>query len=182
MKEKIGFTKRKIHIYRIGVLPLAKVPNDVIQEYWQSLYMEGWLDSRLCDVDNPTWSDVVEMIVRMGSQMYCVMDSDKMVAEFMLENFTGRAAQIHFSCSPRSTPQMNLYTAREASRIILEEWKGPDGPYLDTLYGLTPVTNRVACIFTLKVGFKKIGILPNGMRDRGKIVNAMISTKVRNGR
>lgn len=156
---------------KIKIVPLLSLPKDQVEYYWQSLYMEGTLEKRMCDLINPTWSDVKDMIVRMGRSMYMIQNQDNdLVAEFMLENFTGNAAQVHFSMAPKLSLGQMLQIGTEVSDLVT---KGM------TLYGLTPVTNRPACLFVLKTGFKKLGILPEGIRDRGEVVDAMITVKRR---
>ena len=56
------------------IVRMLQLPLDNIQTYWQLLYMHGYLDYRLCDVDNPTWEDVKEMIQRMGNTMFAIVD------------------------------------------------------------------------------------------------------------
>lgn len=155
---------------------------DEVQTYWQTLAMHDTLKYRLCNLDDPTWADVVNMIRLHGKFMFNAgcYKTDKIVGDFMLENYTGKAAQIHISLHPENTYKRTLQLSREITDTILNTWTTEDGsPYLETLFGLTPVTNRVACVHALKVGFKKIGILPHGILDRGKNVDAMISIKTR---
>lgn len=166
------------------VMPVKHAHPDVVQTYWQTLHMHDTLKYRLCDVNNPTWSDVKDMIIRMGQSMYVIYDSERkeIISEFMLENFTGHSAQVHFSMHPANTTPYSLRVAREATDDILNLWtRDADRkvPYLQSIYGLTPVTNRAACIFVQKVGFRKLGVLPGGMSDRGQIVDAMLTVKAR---
>lgn len=163
------------------ILPLMNIPPDVVELYWQTLYMENTLRFRLCDIIDPTFADVKNMIQRLGKQMYMIVDMEtkQAVGEFMLEGFTGKAAQVHFSMHPKNTFKESIQLGTWCNDTVLATWTHPEdgSPYLQTLYGLTPVTNRAACIFTLKTGYKKIGILPNGMRDRGEIVDAQIAIR-----
>lgn len=168
------------HIRQWNILPLSHCNVDQVQTYWQTLHMYDTLQYRLCDMVSPSWEDVKDMIVRMGQGMYCVFEDNKIVSEFALEHFTGHSAQVHFSMHPDNSAKQNLRIAREVTDDILALWKRKDDePFLRSIYGLTPVTNRVACIFVQKVGFKKIGILPGGISDRGKVVDAMITIKAR---
>ncbi len=164
-----------------AIFPIKSVPPDVVETYWQTLYMNDTLQFRLCDTIDPTWADVKDMIGRLGNQMYMVIDTDngQAIAEFMFEGFTGRSAQVHFSMHPNNSFKESIALGKWTNDTVLNEWKHPDdgGPYLRSLYGLTPVTNRAGCIFALKTGYKKIGVLPGGMIDRGKIVDAMITIR-----
>lgn len=158
------------HAHSFSVLPLLKCEPDAIQTYWQTLYMHDTLKHRLCDVKNPSWTDVLDMIRRMGKNMYCAVDENgEIIGEFMLENKTGDAWQIHFSIHPEAKYVHTIHVCQKVREQVLT-WPG-----CSTLFGLTPITNRVACITVLKAGFKKVGILPSGIRTHEGVVDAMIS-------
>ena len=156
------------NIYQIK--PLTQCEYDEIQEYWQLLYMHDRLKYRLCDVKDPTWADVKDMIAWKGKHMYVVRLGDVIKGEFLLENFTGRAAQVHFSARPGLTATESFALGRFTTDQLLES-------YLDTLFGLTPASNRAALMYNLRVGFKRVGVLHNGMYDRGRLVDAYLMVK-----
>lgn len=124
------------------------------------------------------------MIERLGRACFNVVNQERaeVIAEFTLEGFVGKAAMVHFSMHPGNTPQYSLKLAREVTDSILTTWSEPinGSPFLYTLYGLTPVTNRAACAFVQRVGFKKLGILPKGQMEDGEhYVDALITIKER---
>jgi len=160
------------------IVPLLALTTAKIQEYFQVLYMHDTLKYRFADIDEPQWADVIDVIKRMGKQMYFVTNEEGILAEFTLEGFTGKSAQVHFSFHPTAlSTKEKLGVGKFTLDQIFNHWKNPetDEAYLDSLYGLTPTPNRVACIFALKAGFNKLGVLPSGMRYRGAIVDAMVS-------
>ena len=160
------------------IVPLMSQKQDDVQYYFQQLYAADTLKYRFSDLDNPQWLDVLEIIQRMGQGMYLVRDCDRnLVAEFTLEGFTGQSAQLHFSMHPGINIREKLVIARHTLEHILLHWINPatTRPFLKSVYGLTPIPNRVACIFALKAGFKKLGILPGGCTYMGKTADAMIS-------
>jgi len=146
------------------------VPPDAVQEYWQLQYMHDRLKHRLCDIVNPSWTDVLDMICRMGKHMYMIFHQDVAVCEFMLENFTGRSAQIHFSMRPGLKASDSFKIARFGVDSLLVN-------YLESLYGLIPVPNRASKIHCLRSGFTCLGILPSGLSYQGKIVDAYIMVR-----
>ena len=167
-----------------GVTPLLALPFKPVRIYFESLIDSGLLRQRLCDVENPTWDDVVDMIGRMGRQMYLVSQPDgRVLAEFTLDNFTGKSAQVHFSMWPENRPQFSMHLARTVTDQVLNAWtlQDSDEPYLYSLYGLTPVKNRAACAFVQRVGFKKVCILPGGHKYQGRIDDALVTIKARDG-
>lgn len=161
-----------------GIRPLTTFNVDAIQQYWQTLYMHDLLRHRLCDIKDPTWSDVKDMIVRMGNTMFhvCRPDTDEIIGDFMLEHFTGRAAQIHFSMHPDVKFPEAIRIGKFVLDNLLYRWKRSDQTsFLSSVYGLTPINNRTACIYVLKAGMKKIGVLPDGITNQGEVVDAMLT-------
>lgn len=112
---------------------------------------------------------------------FVIDDTPEIIGEFTLENFTGLAAQIHCCLHPERGASQNLRTACFAVNEVLQEWKNGNGsPYVETLYGVTPITNRVSTLFNQKVGFRRIGILPKGITDHtGTVVDAVLTVKER---
>jgi len=166
----------------LNIVPLLAMPSDEVQFYFQTLAMHGLLKYRLSDYDDPQWEDVKDVIRRMGNHMYVLTTDKRILAEFTLENFTGRAAQIHFSMHPGNTAFQNLKLCRYGLKTILSTWRQEDDelePYLDSLYGLTPIHNRVACLFVLRAGFKKLGTLKSACQYCGHICDGMITSFTR---
>jgi len=155
----------------LAVAPLLSLDKDQVQTYFQQMYSHDTLKYRLSDVVEPTWSDVLDVIKRIGKQMFMVVDqnSDDILGEFTLENATGHAVQGHFSTHPTLSWPERLEIGRFALRFILKN------PYIDAVFGLTPLTNRPACIYALKIGFKKQGILHHGMLVNSVPEDCMIS-------
>ena len=79
-----------VHTRDYYIVNMTSLPLDVVQTYWQTLGMHDRLAARLCDIDDPQWEDVLDMIRRMGRTMFACVDKDSFIwGEFMLENFTG---------------------------------------------------------------------------------------------
>jgi len=169
----------------LRVAPVLTLHPHVVQTYFQQMYMADTLKYRFSDIDDPTWSDALEVIQRMGQSMYMVMDvtpgqEDHPVAEFSLENFTGRSARTHFSTHPNASSPERVRAGRFGSHYTLTRKHPETGEYFfDSLYGLTPISNRAACIFAIKCGFKKTGVLPSGMMYLGQPEDCMISIATR---
>lgn len=167
----------------ILLAPTLSLHGDVVQEYWQLLDVYGFLEYRLCDIKDPKWMDVVDMIKRIGNQMYSVVDvgSDAILGEFVLENFTGKSAQIHFSFRPEDiTFKDRIFIGKYVLDFIFNKWVGSDDiPFLDSVFGLTPSSNRAAILVALKCGFKRLGILPSGINSGGKAEDAIITVACR---
>ncbi len=164
----------------LRVTPLLSIDAHEVQYYFQTLAVHELLEERFSDIESPTWSDVVAVITRMGQQMYLVVNQkDRIVGEFMLENFTGRSAQVHFSMSPEVSPKERLAAGKLGLRHTLHCPHPDRGYFLDSIYGLTPLVNRAACGFALRAGLKRQGVLPSGMTYKGEPVDCMISVCTR---
>ena len=153
------------------ILPLIEVDGVVVRAYWDALLTADTLKYRFSDEVDPDIEIVRDVIRRMYRGMFAVVESGVMIAEYTLEGFTGKSAQLHFSFHPSRGDK------KEVCRLVLAEIFKT----LDSVYGLTPKPNRVACIFALRNGFKKLGILPSGCTYMGQIVDAQISVAVKSG-
>lgn len=144
---------------------LTAQPRDLVQEYFQVLYMYDLLKDRFYDTKNPTWSDVEQIIRYRGPGMFFVFDTEKdsgvPIAEFTLDFPTGKANMIHFSVHPDLPWSEVIKTMKFGVWSVLTQWKRKDGsPYSLALSGLTPLRLRPACISVLKTGFRKLGVVP----------------------
>jgi hypothetical protein len=163
------------------IMPVETVPMEAIRGYFDALTMTGRLGPRLCDISDPTPNDAIGMLARCTPHVYFLAHPSEryILAEFTLENFIGRSAQLHFSIHPNVSPQTAFMLGRTATDRVLHDWKLYNRPYLDSLYGLTPTLNRPACAFVQRCGFKKLGVLRGAQHWRGEPCDAMITTKAR---
>lgn len=149
---------------------------DGVQEYFKVLLDADLLRHRLSDIQNPT---VDQAILNVTKHTYCVLE-DGIIAEFALEGFTGRSAQCHFSMHPDNDAVKNKEISHFIHNEILNVWKRDDGfPYLDSLYGIQSVKNRAGCLFALRMGFKKLGIIESACHSDGEVTDGMLSTMSR---
>lgn len=156
---------------------------DKVMRYWEALERVDNLKYRLSDIPGATRKDVIKVMRRHGEHMYVVTaPDDNIVAEFALDTFTGRAAQVHFSMHPDNSLKENLRITRFGLNTILSRWKNPKDPlepYLDTLIGLTPVLNRRATIFIQKAGMRKLAIIENACTYINTVCDGLLTTLTR---
>lgn len=166
-----------------AVVQTKKTPKAVVEHYWRALEKSGRIQDRLCGFKNPTWRDA-ERLIQDCPHSFNVYDEEReiLVADFALTTFTGKSAQVHFSMHPENSPQYSMKVARTITDQILNVWHEkdhPDKPFLYSLFGLTPVTNRTACAFVQRVGFKKVGTLYMGQQIGDTYVDALLTIKKR---
>jgi len=165
------------------VAPARGLDYQALHGYWSAVEAAGLLDLRF--PEKPV-ADLNKFVAerRLQDHEYYVIHcgSGQLVGEFSLENFMGKAAQVHFSMHPDNEPSFNVELASCVADQLLYQWKDfrdLSRTFLDTLLGLTPIPNRAACIFVLRAGFEKLGVLPSSMNYLGEVVDTMVSVRVR---
>lgn len=167
------------------VLQTRKIPPTIVEYYWQRLYYHDFLRYRLCDFTHPTWADAKAMLERHPEHSYlAVLPDGEPVIEFLMEGFTGKSAVIHFSARPENNTRDTIEMCTRITDTILTQWKikthtGDSEPFLENIMGITPVTNRAACIMVQKIGFKKTCVMPFSATHFGEAVDGMVTNKTR---
>jgi len=146
--------------------------------------MADTLKYRWSDMKDPTADQVISYCQERSQHKYAVMDVDAgtMKAEFSLGPYSGKAAQIHFSMHPTNETSLNHFLAETVTDSILYNWKDVvnlEESFLDTLFGVTPVPNRPACIFIRKAGFQAMGTILSGAKYLNETCDGLFTTKSR---
>ena len=84
---------------------------------------------------------------------------------------------MHFSMRPSTNFKEKIRIGKFVLNYLFTKWLNPETkkPYLASVFGLTPHTNRAAIVIARKAGFKVLGILPKGVQSEGTAVDAVIS-------
>ena len=151
----------------LTLVPVHKCVPLEVEQYWQDLAKKDLLVKRWYNRKDPKWKDVHGIILdimsgRQQALMYMVYSKDEIIAEITLDNFMGKAAQTHFSIHPDLSYADTLAVSKDVVRILLTILYDPvtREPMVYSLFGITPLTFKSACILALKVGYKKMGVLP----------------------
>ena len=167
------------------IVPMQMVKLVSVSNYFQDLSDANLINLRFPDIeDGPNKVTICAEEVYKQHHSYVVVNccTQKIVSEVHLAEFSGKSAKIHFSQHPTNTTKLNRYLAKAITDCILNVWTFPGIKYnsfLDTLIGVTPSNNRAACLYVLRSGFTKLGIIPNCIDYLGVPANAMISFKTR---
>ena len=154
----------------IKTVPLLTLPADQVQTYWQTLYMHDKLGDRLGDVVDPTWTDVVNMIVHSGKSLFHILDDDRVVADIGLQHYNGASAQAHGSIHPELELRHALPIAREGLKQLFEITT------LASLWALIPIVHRTSVLVAQKIGFKIRGIAPQSLPFKGRVEDSYFMT------
>jgi len=165
------------------VVPAPALAHETLFGYWHALEAADTLKYRWSDIESPTAGAIVDH-VKNSVHCYNVVDVSNglVLADFSLGPFTGRAAQIHFSMLPGQPTALSAFLADKVSDMILLHWKdvvGLEESFVETLFGITPTKNRVACIFIRKAGFKTMGTLVSGTKYLNEVCDGLLTTKSR---
>ncbi len=168
----------------LNIRTMSAFPKHEIQTYWQTLAMHDTLKYRINDIANPLWDDV-QKILSNESYIHTYVkdmneDNPRIVGECMLEGFKGSSAKLHFSLLPGTTPEEKKEITHRTLDLLLQCFDGTEGgPTVTTLYGVTPLLNRVACIYVLRSRFTKLAVLPDAEIHNGKVCDAMLTVLTR---
>jgi len=168
--------KHKYYIEdKILIIPHIQAESIKVYNYWQTLIDSDRLKYRLCDTVLPDISDVYDIFNNPLNQVYYIydIDSNKYIAEYMLNNFQAKTCQIHFSFLPIH-PLRSIRIGKNVTDFLLELG------IIDSLFGVTPVSNKLACRFIERVGFEHQFVLRSGCKYFGSIDDALISVKQEN--
>ena len=165
-----------------AVIPSRGIEIPIAYEYWSALFKHGLLKDRLSDLDDPDISEAMDFWVN-SDNLYGVIhcESGDMVADFAIGHITGKAGQLHFGFFPKGlSRKVKLELAQLVHGLILNTWRDPsdaEKSYLDTIYGLTPLQNKLACAFVLKAGMRKVAVVPHACTHLNAIDDAMLTIK-----
>lgn len=133
--------------------------------------------------DRPiTESRFISLLTDEECTPYVVCKNGVIVLLCWLNSWKGNSARLHFTMFPESWG-----TARNAFKIgtkmvrYLLSAQLNGSHFVDTIIGVTPMTNKLACRYALNVGMKKIAIIPNSDYNfySGKTEDMMLSIATR---
>ena len=152
-------------MYRIRSLGRRQeLTEPTLEMLWAKIQADGLAETLFYD---GSVRDEYDFICAMMNRTTCpwLVTCDGRFALFSwLNDAEGRAMRIHFTMFKESWGGRRnaADVARHFVSYVLTR-RDADGCLLDTLYGLTPTSNRLACRFVQRAGMEKIGILPNAV-------------------
>lgn len=150
--------------------------------YWNTLLKSGQAKARFCEALVNTYADIRAILDAYSMHTFYVWDPEhsRLCAEGTLCNFVGLAAQVHFSIHPNYRGSAGRQAAIETLDWMMTlRRQEEDQPLVKSIFGLTPVGNKLALKFIQCVGFELRGILPGAVYDApaGQYVDAVISVR-----
>jgi len=148
------------------------IPTEAIADIYYKLEEENSLHNLFIENDCPTVLDFIALVQSPLNNFYAVLDkaSKDLVAIFWVNGKTAISMTIH-------TAFFKQYFGKavEVSKQVLP-WVFKTYGEIETLLCIVPVTNRIATSFVKRVGWNKVGRIPNFMDafKQDKIVDGMV--------
>lgn len=165
----------------LTILPPNWVLPPKVTEYWQSLIDDDLLKYRLADIKNPSQKDVDWLTSTYAGSMFYIIHEQRVCGEVTLEGFTGLAAKIHFSAAKGAKGDIAILGAKKALEFIFGLRRSQDRsvPWVHSVIGVTPESNKLAVRYMKRVGFTPLAVLPKALRLEycDMIDNAVLSIK-----
>ena len=166
-------------IYVNRVTPFS---DDILNLVWDKMEKDGILRHLFYDGSNKTREEFFEFMGRRNTLPFTLFKEAELIGFFWLNSFVGRTAQIHFTAFRNS-----MGTRRNATHFGTKciqyclSLKDDNGFFIDTVVGVTPVSNTLARRFNEKAGMIKIGLIPNYciMHYEGRIEDGVLTYATR---
>ena len=143
---------------RIAASPV--ISDEEIRILWAKVHRDGIKEVLFYDAEIDTEEDFFKLIESPYGHFYSITVDGEIAGMFWLNGWEGYAARVHY-CFFREYYRRCMEIASEGLRHIFSMNRQDGTPYVKTLYGVTPVTNRLSIKFLQKCGFTVIGEVPD---------------------
>lgn len=161
---------------RYAIHPVARVSDETLGEVFLALEYEGLLPVVFYDGSVVRPVEFLALARATWLKFYVLTVESYIKGLAWLTNFEGCTARAHFTTLCHPSPADAAGMGRHFLRWVLTA--EVDGrPWLRTLVGVTPVTNRLALNFaTKRLGFRPLGVIPDAVLVDGRPVDAVVTT------
>lgn len=150
-------------------------------QYYQHLHCEGLVPLAFPGYPPMTLEQFLRLIQRSEVQVFFVFEEKDVipVAHVVLKDFNGLSATIHY-CIRKAYHGKAAPIIGKQLLADLEKIKRKDGfPFVSTLIGTTPESNRAARIYLRRMGFKVYGVIENFFQvAENAFENAVVSKRL----
>ena len=152
----------------------------ILYWYHQALEVDGLLPSLFYSEETVTPEGLCKIAIDKTNLFMLVYDnhSSLPVGHIHANSFDGLTCMGHFSFLRKIHGKQCVAVGRESLRQFFA-WRAADSelPVATSMMGLTPVTNRLACRFVERIGFKPIYEIPDAcyLRKTDEYVPGMLS-------
>lgn len=120
----------------------------------------SFFDGSIKDAKSFVWH------MKNGNWLYLVKENTDVKALFWLNHLERRSCWLHFTGFKDSWGDWIRQAGRFVLRWLLSASSPADGhPIFDSILGVIPRTNKMACRFASDVGMQNVGVAPNLLYD-----------------
>lgn len=161
------------------VMPIRSVYPYRVQKYVRRLIAKRLHIPRFSEDDPMTEEEILDYFLSEDCDpdkyVGIHLETGDIVCEVTVNNYLHNSGRLHFSIlselSRKEKLMLGVIVPEAAVKYIQL------GRPLESLVGLTPVLNQLACKFVLKTGFEKLGIIKGAAKYQNQICDAMLTTK-----
>jgi len=140
------------------------VAEGILYYYWRALNDDNLINSLFYDAKIRTFKDFRDFCLDRNKHFFVVFSNDEVlpVGHFHLTNFAGLTAYVHFSILRRGHGHVSSVEIAKATLTEFFKMRRYNSPLplVQTLIGVTPTRNKLACRFIKQVGFKPVTTIP----------------------
>lgn len=148
-------------------------------KYFNDLHRDGLLKHRIPEIKNVNVHDAYSMLTNPTNQCYVVYEVSTATAcgEFMLNNFQGKAAQMHFSIGKAYHGKDTFQISVDTLNVVAKYVNSDGTSYLNTLIGATPASNKLAIRHLKRTGWEVKAQLQDAffIADQDRYEDAVLS-------
>lgn len=161
--------------YQYSIMPVRGCDDLIIDRLWKEMEHDNLLDRVFYSGDIRSSREFARFIQNNGILFVIITEHD-FVGFFYLTNFRGFAAQMHFCLFSRlqkKIDQVHIDVLDQLGKTTREDGT----PLVESVYGITPITNRAAILYLKRAGFKEVVRLPHVcyIKKKDKYVEALLS-------
>lgn len=152
------------HSYAIHPYSPVLTPDSFMSRVWSQMVADDTAGKVFFERSVTTAEEFTAMAQSPGVHMYFLAtNAHELLGVVWLERQQERWAQLSYclfsnTWGPKRTIPLGRWVVRKLLHMADDE-----GFLLDMLVGFTPRRNRAACLFALRLGWKKVGVLPLGV-------------------
>lgn len=141
--------------------PSSNLDEDTLSALWFRLEAESLTAQLFHDGRTQNLADFLAFMTADNVFCYTVFSDENPVAFCWLNNFSGKAAMIHFAVFRSGIPSKQTIGRYVVEHLLLA--KQGEEYCFDALYGLTPATYRHVIRFIRQIGFRTLGVIPSAI-------------------
>ena len=169
--------------YVLSLTRNEDITQPMLRMVWERILEESLVPVLFYDGSIQTWPQFLECMTRQGGCPFVIIRKANPVMFAWVNDTEGQSMRMHFTMFRDSWGEKRhaAAIARHLLEFVLTR-KDEQGFLIDTIVGVTPTSNRLACRFVQRVGLTKLGVIPHAISlyyEDGRTDDAMVTYATR---